>query len=396
MKSLKEQYLEILANGANLTALCDLTAEQIGAPVAITLTTRTIIAKSHNYTKELVDEYTSSLLLCSADEIKKMDQAMDKALYKKKAIIEIWPYLNHKRMNCGCFYKNRMLAVIDAPIIGTSIKSNALDIMELSASIFTMALQLNSYIAPNITHPIQTYLVGLLRGDINEDFQQKNLYNSALETVSEWRIAWFQPSSADGFEQLQHTISHFCDRHENVWFSDYETGYVVLLDNQQTKCLTRLAETCSSFSTVSIGKHYHNLKDTMANLRMAQLTIHLADFEHNRESVLFVEKYKMPLLYLSHFQNGRREDYQNPILDLIKNYDAEHVTEYFPTLRSYLLNNMNYKKIAENLHVHKNTVNYRLQRIHELFDIDLTDCRIITDLYLSLFAEFLDKNRLIL
>lgn len=134
----------------------------------------------------------------------------------------------------------------------------------------------------------------------------------------------------------------------------------------------------------------------MANLRMAQLTIHLADFEHNRESVLFVEKYKMPLLYLSHFQNGRREDYQNPILDLIKNYDAEHVTEYFPTLRSYLLNNMNYKKIAENLHVHKNTVNYRLQRIHELFDIDLTDCRIITDLYLSLFAEFLDKNRLIL
>lgn len=394
MNSLKEQYLDILSNGANLTALCNLTAETVGAPVAITLTTRTIIAKSKNYTKDLVDEYTSSLLLCSPDEIKTMDNNMERILYKKKAFIEIWPYLKHKRINCGCFYKNRMLAVIDSPIIEPNIHEDALSIIELAASMFTLALQLNSYIAPNITHPIQTYLIGLLRGDINEDFQQRNLYNSALETVSEWCVAWFQPTNFDGFEKLQHNISHFCNRHENVWFSDYETGYVILFDHKQISCLKKLAESCSEFSTISIGKSYRNLNETMANLRMAQFTVHLADFEDKKDSILFVETYKMPLLYLSHFQSAKREDYLNFTIDTMKKYDAEHASAYFPTLRAYLLHNMDCKRIAEVLHIHKNTVIYRIQRIEELFHIDLTDCRVITDLYLSLFSDFLDQNRL--
>lgn len=44
------------------------------------------------------------------------------------------------------------------------------------------------------------------------------------------------------------------------------------------------------------------------------------------------------------------------------------------------------------LHIHKNTVSYRMQRMIELFDLDLKDCRLITALYLSLFADYEAKS----
>ena len=49
---------------------------------------------------------------------------------------------------------------------------------------------------------------------------------------------------------------------------------------------------------------------------------------------------------------------------------------------------MDHAQMAKRLHVHKNTVVYRLQRIADLFAPDLKDCRVLTDLYLSLFADF--------
>lgn len=394
MESLKSQYLDIISSGANLTTLCDFTSQQIGIPVALTLTTRTIIAKSKDYDKKLVEEYTSSLLLCSPEEIEEMAKELNEYLYKKKAVTKILPYLKYKRIMCGCFYKNRMMAVIDCPINTTMVHKDALKIIELAASIFTIALQLNSYIAPTITHPIQTYLVGLLRGDINEDFQQRNLYNSALETVSFWCIAWFQPESSNDFEKLQHHISKFCNQHEHIWFSDYETGFVVLLDYDQYETLLFLAETCCQFSRVSISTKYSNLNETLGKLRQAQFAIHLAEFEENESPLIFVQNYKMPMGYLVFFQEKKAEEIVSPTFEAIENYDKEHGTEYFVTLRAYLLNNMNTKKIAQKLHVHKNTVSYRLQRIEELFHVDLSDCKIITELYLSLFSVFLENKYL--
>lgn len=97
----------------------------------------------------------------------------------------------------------------------------------------------------------------------------------------------------------------------------------------------------------------------------------------------------MPWVYLSYFSN-RPRDNANPYFSFLKQYDAEHGTEYYPTLRAYLLCEQDSRKMAEFLHIHKNTVNYRLRKIAEIYPINLRDCRVITDLYLSLFDELLD------
>lgn len=62
-------------------------------------------------------------------------------------------------------------------------------------------------------------------------------------------------------------------------------------------------------------------------------------------------------------------------------YDAAHGTEYLETLSSYLRQNRSVKAAARELHLHRNTVNYRVGRLRELFGLDLEDipatCRML-------------------
>jgi hypothetical protein len=57
----------------------------------------------------------------------------------------------------------------------------------------------------------------------------------------------------------------------------------------------------------------------------------------------------------------------------IQAHDAEQQTDYLDTLRAYLASNGNISAMASRLHVHNNTVRYRVSRLAKDFDLDLDD-----------------------
>jgi PucR family transcriptional regulator, purine catabolism regulatory protein len=64
-----------------------------------------------------------------------------------------------------------------------------------------------------------------------------------------------------------------------------------------------------------------------------------------------------------------RKEYLGPIED----YDANHAAEYIETLEGFFACNGNHARAAEVLHLHRNTLLYRLGRIEELTGRDLND-----------------------
>ena len=86
------------------------------------------------------------------------------------------------------------------------------------------------------------------------------------------------------------------------------------------------------------------------------------------------EDYRVPLNLL---KVGAFID-DNGLADLddiarIQAHDAEQQTDYLDTLRAYLASNGNISTMAERLHVHNNTVRYRVARLAKDFDLDLDD-----------------------
>lgn len=63
------------------------------------------------------------------------------------------------------------------------------------------------------------------------------------------------------------------------------------------------------------------------------------------------------------------EDTVCPILK----YDAENHTEYFKMLKMYLESNCSVKAVAEQINVHRNTVNYQIKQIREIFALELDE-----------------------
>lgn len=68
--------------------------------------------------------------------------------------------------------------------------------------------------------------------------------------------------------------------------------------------------------------------------------------------------------------------------------------EILNTLRAYLQENGKIQKIAEYLHVHNNTVSYRIRSIEKLFDCDLREMRTRTSLWIAMMLHdaFISEN----
>lgn len=66
----------------------------------------------------------------------------------------------------------------------------------------------------------------------------------------------------------------------------------------------------------------------------------------------------------------------------LENLDLESTN----TVIAYVLNNMNLQKTAQELYIHRNTLNYRLAKLEKDFNLDLKNIRDLMILYLSILS----------
>jgi hypothetical protein len=384
---IKDRYLRILYTGASLTELCDFTASCIGAPVAITLPTMTIIASSKDYTADLIAEYRSTWNLCSQEELGEMEKSLNDLLFAQAPVMRAWPYSRYKRINCGCTWHGKLLAVLDCPIVDNKLDDDAPYIVGMAAPVILMALRLNAYIDVNTVNSMQTYLIALLQGQINEHRQRQHIYNSILKTVKSWRVLMCEPVRDGEYERIKSSVYSFCVSHDKIWCVEYGGNIVALMDNTSEENLLRELESeCRDLYRIGVSAPFENIYDVAGHLGDVQLALQIAAFAEDEASMIYVRKYKIHIHFLSVLQSGA-SCIVNPVLGEIKKYDAEHDSEYFPTLKAYLLHKRDFKQVADVLHIHKNTAVYRIQRIAEWFRLDFKDNCVIASLYLSLFAD---------
>ncbi|MBW7572069.1 PucR family transcriptional regulator [Caproiciproducens faecalis] len=87
--------------------------------------------------------------------------------------------------------------------------------------------------------------------------------------------------------------------------------------------------------------------------------------------------------------------YCHPALPLLREYDRQKGTKLYETLRSFTLTGFNQNRTAELLFLHRNTLNYRRQKIMQLCGIDLEDSQTKFLLSYSFAIDlFLEKNTL--
>ena len=77
--------------------------------------------------------------------------------------------------------------------------------------------------------------------------------------------------------------------------------------------------------------------------------------------------------YLNFASVEELDAFCHPVAIGLRDYDRTHAVQLLPTLSAFLKNDRDVQKTAAELFVHRNTLTYRINRILELFPLDLDD-----------------------
>jgi purine catabolism regulator len=90
---------------------------------------------------------------------------------------------------------------------------------------------------------------------------------------------------------------------------------------------------------------------------------------------------------------GEAEGAVKRVLGSLLAYDDEHATELLRSLRVFLEENRSWQRSAKRLHVHKQTLVYRVRRIEELTGRSLRDTADVVEFWMALEALQLTSER---
>lgn len=85
-------------------------------------------------------------------------------------------------------------------------------------------------------------------------------------------------------------------------------------------------------------------------------------------------------------------EYANEILAPIDEYDKKHGHEYMELLRAYIHNDRSLERTAQELYLHRNTINYRVQNLKKILDCDLKTLEDMFPYQVALAIRDMEKN----
>ena len=102
----------------------------------------------------------------------------------------------------------------------------------------------------------------------------------------------------------------------------------------------------------------------------------------------FLDMSKVVIEQLRTIRQGKR----NPVIEALQGYDQSHNANMTETLYTFLAQDGNMNEAARIMHVHPNTLAYRLKRISEMTGFNSKDMNEKTILYIDLLIRQMDHS----
>lgn len=246
----------------------------------------------------------------------------------------------------------------------------------------------------------------LLRKIIKGDFTNEQLVKIELEMLgisipSLYTVAVVSSDFDSTKEKIKSLVQIFCTHVSKVTYwieGDGKLIFIVgspsLIDGSSIQLARKLMDKVmenlnQSFRTriyVGIGREKTEIKQARYSYIEALEVVDLSK-KLSRHNLKLPQEYQALGIYrlLSLIQDKNRNDgYVNDHIVKIARHDIEHDSELIPTLEAYLRNNCKAKETAKDLHIHINTLNYRINRICGITRLNLGDFQERVSTYIDL------------
>lgn len=140
-------------------------------------------------------------------------------------------------------------------------------------------------------------------------------------------------------------------------------------------------------ATISVGPTCAEVREYGDAYRLTCGVLDLVQHSDRTDRVVSLDTIGAYRLLLQVKRPRELQSFAESMLGTVHAYDRQHQTSLRATLDCYMSHRCNVSVTAKELHVHPNTVAYRLRRVEQLLGLDLGDPQALLHLQLALMVE---------
>lgn len=140
---------------------------------------------------------------------------------------------------------------------------------------------------------------------------------------------------------------------------------------------------------IAVEKKSGNLQNLHKGYKEAKKISQINRLLRNNNAHLKHNEVDLYKLLLDLYDKDKMESFYDKILGDLVFYDKVNNTDYVEILINYFENNCRVVETANALYIHRNTMNYKINKIEEILDINLSDIGDRSKIYIALMIKYL-------
>ena len=289
-----------------------------------------------------------------------------------KAIYVDWGVSRDYPQSCGPIYVNKELeGFISLLFMDEAMKEEACHLNTMVCSLFGILLQTSDYQKKTMRNPIRQ--VFARRFFDPENFSEpldEESYRPHVDIYPEYQIAVIGPVQEDDSprELLRGRIRSI---YPNIIYQFQKDKLFLLMESRSkvsgSTVRMRLREVLTDYQLhAGLSRFFRHISERIYYIEQAEEALRAGMAVRPEEEVFFFTEY-YPQIFFQKAKTSLSEINRIPEeLAVLRAYDSEHDTDYADTLHGYLYERNDLNRASAYLHIHRNTLRYRLEKIRQI------------------------------
>jgi purine catabolism regulator len=411
--SFNNQLKDIMLRGGSLAEIALMIANVVNAPVAITEDIfKDYVIVANDDIKPVLDPIIERFFVKRESRSRKSFR--DYGVESFEDIIEDVPI---KRLMIPIYSADILYGHVIIWRTNDDITDATLFMIEAAASLIALnsAKKLSVYENEN-KHKIEfieellSHQDNLLQRAIEKasyfEFNKRNIYGVVLVTLHETsKEVMLTPNNTQLLKQLNSRLVSVVERLHRFYKGEiiygnksdrviFLLGFDYLVDEKQMKVqMTAFADELFAIAklenihneiTIGIGRTYGNYRELYKSYREANRVIQKLQLSKGPDKIMHFDDLGIYRIISNEEIQPELFQFFDEILGPIVAYDKEKDAELLNTLKMYYACGCNLKKVSEEMFTHYNTVIYRMQRIKEIGNLDLSDPNVSLNVHIAI------------